>query len=618
MTELPDHHRNGGLAVVATLAAHGVDTIFGIPGTHNLELYRHLPHYGIRAVTPRHEQGAGYAADGYFLLSGRPGVVITTSGPGLTNVITAAATAYAESRPMLILSPGVPTGMEGADAGLLHETKDSSGALSRLLVASRRARTAEGAAQAVAEAFALFASSRPGPVHIEVPLDVLEGPWWGTAPQPLAPQPPAPAPDTVARAAELLRTSDRPLIVAGGGSRHAADRLTALAERLDAPVATTCNGKGVLDEAHPLSLGSNVRFGAVQEASRDADVLVVLGTELADSDLWGGSIGAQNVPGTAAESAAPGPAGSADGLTLDTALDVRAPRPDGQQVIRCDIDPDQLNKNLIGDVLVHSDTRTFLDALLAALGEDAGHGGGSGSGAESGSGGESEARSSFESGSGGEPAGTSAGRRRAESLRAACAEEFDGAGLNARITRAVAAAGGPGVVIGGDSSQVTYDGTVHALEAHTADQLLYMPGFATLGYGIPAALGAKVAAPDRPVAALLGDGAAMFSIQEIMTAVELGLPIPFVIVDNGGYAEIEDQMTARDMPPFAVRLDRPDFAALGRAMGARGVTVDLPTGDGSRGAEASGAAAVDATLRDAVADAFAADRPTVVHVIAPR
>lgn len=606
MTILPDHHRNGGLAVVATLAAHGVDTIFGIPGTHNLELYRHLHHYGIRAVTPRHEQGAGYAADGYFLLSGRPGVVITTSGPGLTNVITAAATAYAESRPMLILSPGVPTGMEGADAGLLHETKDSSGALSRLLVASRRARTAEGAAQAVAEAFALFASSRPGPVHIEVPLDVLEGPWWGTAPQPLAPQPPVPTADTVARAAELLRTADRPLIVAGGGSRHAADRLTALAERLDAPVATTCNGKGVLDEAHPLSLGSNVRFGAVQEASRAADVLVVLGTELADSDLWGGTVGAQNAPGTAAGSATPGPAGSADGLTVDSALDVRAPRPDGQQVIRCDIDPDQLNKNLIGDVLVHSDTGAFLDALLAALGEDAGHGGGSGLG--------SRPDSGSEAGSDPEPVGTSAGRHRAESLRAACAEEFDGAGLNARITRAVAAAGGPGVVIGGDSSQVTYDGTVHALEAHTPDQLLYMPGFATLGYGIPAALGAKVAAPERPVAALLGDGAAMFSVQEVMTAVELGLPIPFVVVDNGGYAEIEDQMTARDMPPFAVRLDRPDFAALGRSMGAHGVTVALPTGAGEAGALAE----FDATLRGAVADAFAAGRPTVVHVIAPR
>ena len=115
-----DRFRNGGRAVVAALAAHDVDTIFGIPGTHNLEFYRHLPEFGIRAVTPRHEQGAGYGADGYFLLSGKPGVVITTSGPGLTNVVTAAATAYAESRPMLILSPGVPTGLERAEDSVLN------------------------------------------------------------------------------------------------------------------------------------------------------------------------------------------------------------------------------------------------------------------------------------------------------------------------------------------------------------------------------------------------------------------------------------------------------------------------------------------------------------------
>src|SRR5699024_5287818 len=135
---------------VATLAAHGVDTIFGIPGTHNLEFYRHLSEFGIRAVTPRHEQAAGYGADGYFLVSGRPGVVITTSGPGLTNAITAAATAYAASLRLALRPPAVPTGSDRADVGMLHATEASSGALSRLLVSCQRTRTAAGAAQAVA------------------------------------------------------------------------------------------------------------------------------------------------------------------------------------------------------------------------------------------------------------------------------------------------------------------------------------------------------------------------------------------------------------------------------------------------------------------------------------
>ena len=552
--ESTERFRNGGNAVIATLAANGVDTIFGIPGTHNLEFYRHLPEFGIRAITPRHEQGAGYGADGYFLLSGKPGVVITTSGPGLTNVITAAATAYAESRPMLILSPGVPTGLERADIGMLHETKDSSGALSHLLVSSQRTRTAEGAAQAVAEAFALFASARPGPVHIEVPLDVLEGDWHGSVPAPVPARRPALDARAVSRAAEAIRTAKRPVIVAGGGARDAAAEVTLLAESIDAPVATTANGKGIVTEDHPLSLGSNVRFPSVQAETAAADVLIVLGSELADSDLWGGVIGAQTAPGVRDETAQ-------------------------QTVIRCDIDPDQLGKNLAGDILVCADTGEFLAALSTELGS---------------------ASERTADGTGASDGAAASARDRVAAIRAGWDADFDFAKIGARVTRLVAEGAGPEVVIAGDSSQVTYDGSIHALTARTPDQLLYMPGFATLGYGIPAALGAKVAAPQRPVVCVLGDGAAMFSIQEIMTAAELGLGIPFVVVDNGGYAEIEEQMVDRDMEPFAVRLARPDFAQLGASMGGVGVSM--------RESE------MTAELPDAVAEALDRDVPTIIHI----
>jgi thiamine pyrophosphate-dependent acetolactate synthase large subunit-like protein len=550
--------RNGGRAVVATLAAHGVDTIFGIPGTHNLEFYRHLPEFGIRAVTPRHEQAAGYGADGYFLVSGRPGVVITTSGPGLTNVITAAATAYAESRPMLILSPGVPTGFERADVGMLHETKDSSGALNRLLVSSQRTRTAEGAAQAVAEAFAMFSSARPGPVHIEVPLDVLEGAWNGSVPTPFAGRRPGLDDHVVSRAAEALAAATRPLVIAGGGARRAHADVERFVEFIDSPLATTANGKGILSEDHPLSLGSNVRFPSVQAESAAADVLIVLGSELADSDLWGGLIGAQSAVGVRDESA-------------------------GQRVIRCDIDPDQLNKNLEGDILACADASEFLTAVMAALG--------TGRTASADATVDAPVTSARETG----------GQRTAR-IRQGWATDFDFDSIGARVTRLVEQGAGPNVVIAGDSSQVTYDGTVHALSASTPDQLLYMPGFATLGYGIPAALGAKVADVDRPVACVLGDGAAMFSIQELMTATELGLGIPFVIVDNGGYAEIEGQMVERDIEPFAVRLARPDFAQLGQSMGGAGVRI----------AEAD----IDDALPWAVAAALERRVPTAIHITA--
>lgn len=166
---------NVGLAVLTTLKNYGIDTIFGIPGTHNLEFYRHLEPLGIRAVTARHEQGAGYAADGWSHQTGKPGVVITTSGPGLLNALSSAATAFCESRPMIVLAPGVPLGSEFADIGLLHETKDTLGAAASVVEWARRVTTPEEAVAAVHDAFELFATGRPRPVYIEVPLNILEG-----------------------------------------------------------------------------------------------------------------------------------------------------------------------------------------------------------------------------------------------------------------------------------------------------------------------------------------------------------------------------------------------------------------------------------------------------------
>lgn len=452
----------------------------------------------------------------------------------------------------------MPSGLERADVGLLHETKATAEAIDNLLVGSKRTRTAEGAAAAVSEAFARFASDRPGPIHIEVPLDVLEGPWHGSVEVPRKAAAITPNEEVVAEAAEALTRAERPLIIAGGGARRMSGPLTALAEKLDAPIVTTANGKGAIDEAHPLALCASVRFPSVQEESRTADALLVIGSELADSDLWGGRIGAR-------------------GVNSWNHLDRRAGGGDGatagggsaeQIVIRCDIDPDQLNKNLPGDVLVHSDARAFADALLDALSAQPGRD----------------------------------GERRAAEMRRAWQAELPQT-IGVWTAEAIAAAGGPDTVIAGDSSRVTYDGAVHALQARSEDQLLYMPGFATLGYGIPAAIGAKLADPARSVVAHVGDGAAMFSIQEVVTAVELGLGIPMVIVDNGGYAEIEDQMKDRSIEPFAVRLARPDFAALGRACGGRGVSLSAADPDCRR------------QLEKAVAEALEADVPTLIHVI---
>lgn len=229
-------------------------------------------------------------------------------------------------------------------------------------------------------------------------------------------------------------------------------------------------------------------------------------------------------------------------------------------MIRLDVDPAQLHKNLPGDVVLAADADAGLRALVAELPTP-------------------QEEAAADDAEDAEDAATSArttpGRRRAATLRTEVDEEFDRTATLPRITAVIQQAAGDDVIVAGDSSQVTYDGTVHALRARADDQLLYMPGHATLGYGIPAAVGAQIGAPDRPVVALVGDGAAMFTVQEIVTAVEQRLPVVIVIADNGGYGEIEAQMRQVGVEPTGVRLNSPDFAALGRAMGARGAAVDV-------------------------------------------
>ncbi|GFG49061.1 acetolactate synthase [Mycolicibacterium agri] len=517
--------RNGGAAVVESLAAHGVDTIFGIPGTHNLELYRHFTANGVRAITPRHEQGAGYAAEAYARVSRRPGVAITTSGPGLTNAMTAAATAYAESQPVLLVSSGMPTGAEGRDLGQLHEGKNLSGAMNQIVAWSRRVTSADEAAEAVTEAFSFFTGRRPRPVHIEIPVDVLEQAWSGRPRVAAATAPPAPDPVAVGRVAELLAAAERPLIIAGGGAVDAQPEVTALAEALGAPVVTTVNGKGVVDEAHPLSVGASIRLRALQKTAADSDALLVVGSELGDSDLWEGQIR-------------------------------------GRVVIRCDIDPTQLHKNCPADHVLLGDAAATLRGLIEAL-----------------------------------PSKPAGGVDRSAPLRAACQEEAAAdAGVYAEINAAVRAALPTQTILVGDSSQVTYFGSVHYFDLPGPRRFCYSPGYATLGYGLPAALGASLGRPGAPVAVLLGDGALMFSVQELATLVEQRLSLPIIVVDNGGFREIEDQETARGIAPLGVELHNPDFSALAAAMGAKGIRTTSMT-----------------DLSDHVAAAVDADGPTLIH-----
>lgn len=273
-----------GEALVRLLRAYGVDTVFGIPGVHTLELYRGLEGSGIRHILARHEQGAGFMADGYARVSGRPGVCFVITGPGVTNVATPMGQAYSDSVPMLVISSVNATGDLGKGLGKNHEITNQRAVTAPLTAFSATAFTPESLPDLVARAFSVFRSERPRPVHIEVPIDVLAKPvdadWQVRRP----PRRSSPVPEAVAEAARLLATAERPAIIAGGGALDAGQALAKIAETTGAGVVTTVAAKGLIAESHPLSLGATLDLKPTQEWLAKADVVLAIGTELAESD----------------------------------------------------------------------------------------------------------------------------------------------------------------------------------------------------------------------------------------------------------------------------------------------------------------------------------------------
>ncbi|MDT8854215.1 5-guanidino-2-oxopentanoate decarboxylase [Paracoccaceae bacterium Fryx2] len=268
-----------GEALVAGLRARGVEVVFGIPGVHTVELYRSLPGSGIRHVTGRHEQGAAFMADGYARVSGKPGVAFVITGPGLTNALTAMAQARADSIPMLVVSGVNRRDSLGRGLGLLHELPDQA-AMVAALCPTFRVDAPEALAGALDAAFAALTSGRPGPVHLEVPTDVMPLPC-APLPPPAVPAPP-PLPD-MAEAARRLNAARRVVILAGGGARAAGPALQALAERLDAPVVQTANARGLM-HCHPLGVPASPSLHAVRTLIAGADQLLAIGTEIGSTD----------------------------------------------------------------------------------------------------------------------------------------------------------------------------------------------------------------------------------------------------------------------------------------------------------------------------------------------
>jgi acetolactate synthase-1/2/3 large subunit len=493
-----------GEVLVGLLEAYGIDTVFGIPGVHTVELYRGLPDTGLRHVTPRHEQGAGFMADGYARACGRPAACFIITGPGLTNIATALGQAYADSVPLLVISSVNNRHELGMGEGRLHELPSQRNLMAGLTAFSHTLQRPDELPGVLARAFAVFDAARPRPVHIELPLDII------TAPADHLPKPrvapvarPGPAAGAIAAAAELLRRAERPLVVLGGGAQDAAPQARALVERLGAPAVTTVNGVGILPPEHPLCPGSTLSQPAVLEELAEADVVLAVGTELGETDT----------------------------LLFDGQLTL------GGRLIRIDIDHGQLASNALPEVAILGDADPALEALERELGD-------------------------YET-------DWATAKARVQTLRERSQRLLDGRQrLHQRFMATVQEAL-PGVILVGDSTQLIYSANMFYRAEQPRSYFNSSTGYGTLGYALPAALGAKLARPGRPVVALVGDGGLQFTLGELATAVELALPISILLWNNRGYGEIKRYMADRGIPQIGVDIYTPDFLTIARGFGCR-------------------------------------------------
>jgi acetolactate synthase-1/2/3 large subunit len=280
--------RSGAHALVEALEAHGVEVVFGLPGIHALPLWDALIGSPIRRVVVRHEQAAGFGAVGYARTGGRPGVYLTSTGPGAFNSLAALSEADASSTPVLHLTSQIPTHLVGAGRGYLHESRGQSQAFAAVSRFHARPTSPAALVEAIDEAFRHMALD-PGPATIEVATDVMAAVTDAGPPRVTRVAAPAPDPAAVTRIHALIDAAEAPLIWAGGGARHAAGQVRALAEHLDAPVLTTYNGKGVLPSGHPLHGGSSIEEPSMRSLVERSDLVIALGTRFSQEATadWG-------------------------------------------------------------------------------------------------------------------------------------------------------------------------------------------------------------------------------------------------------------------------------------------------------------------------------------------
>jgi len=480
-----DMRITGAQAVMRTLEALGVDTVFGYPGGAILPAYDPLIDSGLRHVLVRHEQGAVHMAEGYAHATGRVGVCIVTSGPAATNIVTGLADAMMDSVPVLALTGQVPTSVIGTDA---FQEADMTGVTMSITKHNELVRSADRIVDAIKEGFYIARSGRPGPVLIDLPKDVLNGhvEWEDFDPHVDLPgyKPTVRGHARMVREAlELIGAAQRPVIYAGGGLVRAGadEELRSFAERLDLPVVTTLMGRGIIPDDHELAVGMPGMHGhyAAIRAFQETDLLVVLGARFDD-----------RVTGK---------------------LDDFAPL---AKVIHVDVDPAEIGKNRHADVPIVGDVKVILGQLLAQMDELAAEG---------------RLDSVLPD--------TSAWKARLDHLAEhhplRCDQPESGVLKPQTAIRGIYDQwGDEAVYVAGVGQHQMWASQL--IPYSRGRQWINSGGLGTMGFAVPAAIGAKVGlGEDVPVIAIDGDGCFQMTMQELATAVQHKVNVVFCIINNG-------------------------------------------------------------------------------------
>ncbi|MDO5847924.1 MAG: acetolactate synthase large subunit [Methanobrevibacter sp.] len=464
----------GGEAIIESLKKMGVEVIFGYPGGQLIPFYDMLYDADMHHMLVRHEQCAAHAADGYARASGKVGVCLATSGPGATNLVTGIATAYMDSSPILAITGQVPSSLIGNDA---FQEADIVGITMPITKHSYQVKDPDLIPSTIKTSFEIARSGRPGPVLIDVPKEVQEGelskfedslintPGYNPTIKGNIKQ--------IRKARDLIRESDKPLILAGSGVliSGASKELVELSKLIKAPVMTSLLGKGVIDETDDFALGMLGMHGrkVANDSINESDLLIAVGTRFSDRTT---------------------------GKLSDFAPNTK--------VIHIDIDPAEIGKNVEVDLPIVGDAKNILSSLLSLLKDYS---------------------------------ASDASKNWANTLKIHKAEKYprityDDVPLKPQtVMKEIGAAINEDTIITTDVGQ-NQMWAAHFLDIHKPRKFISSGGLGTMGFGLPSAIGAKVACPEDPVMAITGDGGFLMVCQELATIREYDTPVIVTLLEN--------------------------------------------------------------------------------------